>query len=233
MRDAKNDIKRPERNQDKETNSGRSNTDNNMKIAKRLLGKEGIELTEKMDNQLHAYLHLIRDWNSFASLVSQKDLELLEKVHVPDSLSLAPLIRRLGEGPLHLLDIGSGGGFPAIPLKIVLPELEVEMVERGARKVGFIEKVAGSLHLGSVQVVQGNFPEVEVGCPQVVTARAVEKPGKLLPHLLDLLPVGGIFLCQTVLPQLDARFHVERVLDDWTAGGLRRGDLHVIRRVAT
>ena len=186
-----------------------------------------------MDRQLDAYVQLIRDWNSFASLVSQNDSALLEQVHLPDSLSLAPLIRNLGKDPLRLLDIGSGGGFPAIPLKIVLPELEVEMVERGARKVGFLEKVVGSLHLDNVRVVQGNFPEVEVAVPEAVTARAVEKPGKLLPHVLDLLPVGGIFLCQTVLPQLDPRFHVERVEDEWTAHGLRRGDLYIIRRVAT
>jgi len=186
-----------------------------------------------MDRQLDAYVQLIRDWNSFASLVSQNDSALLEQVHLPDSLSLAPLIRNLGKDPLRLLDIGSGGGFPAIPLKIVLPELEVEMVERGARKVGFLEKVVGSLHLDNVRVVQGNFPEVEVAVPEAVTARAVEKPGKLLPHVLDLLPVGGIFLCQTVLPQLDPRFHVERIEDEWTAQGLRRGDLYIIRRVAT
>lgn len=185
-----------------------------------------------MAAQLKAYVDLVRDWNRFASLVSQKDLELLEKVHVPDSLSLAPAIRRLGEGPLRLLDIGSGGGFPAVPLKIVLPGLEVEMVERGARKAGFLEKVVGALHLEGVRVVQGNFPEVEVAVPQVVTARAVEKPGRILPHLLGLLPMGGVFLCQTALPPLDDRFHVERVEDEWMALRLRRGDLYVIRRVA-
>ena len=232
MRDTKNDSKRPERNQDKHTPPASGN-DNNTNIARALLCKTGINVTQFIDRQLDAYVQLIRNWNSFASLVSQSDLALLGKVHVPDSLSLAPLIRRLGEGPLRLLDIGSGGGFPAIPLKIVLPELEVEMVERGARKVGFLEKVVGSLHLDNVRVVQGNFPEVQVAVPDVVTARAVEKPGKILPHLLDLLPVGGIFLCQTVLPRLDLRFHVERVEDDWTAHGLRRGNLYMIRRVKT
>jgi hypothetical protein len=45
------------------------------------------------------------------------------------------------------------------------------------------------------------------------------------------LQVGGVFLCQTNLPQLDARFHVERVEDEWTTAGLRRGDLYVIRRL--
>lgn len=210
--------------------SGNTNNDN---ITAGLLGKVGIGVTELMDRQLHVYIQLIRDWNSFASLVSRSDLDLLEQVHLPDSLSLAPLIRCLGKDRLHLLDIGSGGGLPAIPLKIVLPELEVEMVERSTRKTGFLEKVVGALHLGSVRVVHGNFPEVEVAVPDVVTARAVEKPGKVLPRALDLLPVGGVFLCQTVLLQLDPRFHVERVEDEWTAHGLRRGNLYIIRRVKT
>ncbi|MCX5772267.1 MAG: 16S rRNA (guanine(527)-N(7))-methyltransferase RsmG [Candidatus Hydrogenedentes bacterium] len=185
-----------------------------------------------MSCQLDSYVQLIRDWNSFVSLVSRNDLDLLEQVHLPDSLSLAPVIRRLREGRLRLLDIGSGGGFPAIPLKIVLPELQVELVERATRKVGFLEKVVSSLHLDDVRVVQGNFPEVEVAVPDVVTARAVGKPGKLLPRVLDLLPPGGVFLCQTVPPQLDSRFHVERVEDEWTDQGLRRGDLYLIRRMA-
>lgn len=231
MRDPKNDIKRSDRNQGKGGPPSGSGNDNNKNTVKSLLAKAGIELMEPMAGQLTAYVDLVRDWNRFASLVSQNDLDLLEQVHVPDSLSLAPLIRRLGEARLRLLDIGSGGGFPAIPLKIVLPGLEVEMVERGARKVGFLEKVVGSLHLSGVRVVQGNFPDVEVSRPDVITARAVEKPGKLLPHLLDLLPMGGVFLCQTGLPPLNGRFHVERVEDDWTAEGLRRGDLYLIRRV--
>jgi 16S rRNA (guanine527-N7)-methyltransferase len=184
-----------------------------------------------MSQQLDAYIKLVREWNSFASLVSKQDAELLDIVHIPDCLSLAPVIRRIRNGPTRLLDIGSGGGLPAIPLKIVLPEVEIEMVERGARKAGFLDKVVGALRLEGIRVVQASFPEADVRPPDIVTARAVEKPAKLLPHVLDLLQVGGVFLCQTNLPQLDARFHVERVEDEWTTAGLRRGDLYVIRRL--
>ena len=232
MRDAKNDSKHSGRNQHQDTHSAGLENENNMKTAQRLLQQAGLDLTESVDQQLQAYVQLVREWNPFASLVSRQDVDLLEEVHVPDSLSLAPAIRQLGKKALRLLDIGSGAGFPAIPLKIVLPELEVEMVERGAKKAGFLDKAIGALHLHAARVVHGNFPDVSVTPPDVVTARAVEKPAKILPHLLDLLPVGGIFLCQTALPPLDDRFHVERVEDEWTASGLRRGDLFIIRRLA-
>lgn len=200
---------------------------------KNLLADGGIDFTESMATQSERYVALIREWNAFASLVSAKDLEALESGHLPDSFSLAPLIlAECGPAPL-LLDIGSGGGFPAIPLKIVMPGLKVRMVERGVKKVGFLEKVLGTLHLEDVQVVHGNFPEVDAGEADVITARAVEKPGRLLPQIAAFMKPGSVFLCQMGKPNLDERFHVKQIDDAWKAHGLRRSELYVVRRLKT
>ena len=87
------------------------------------------------------YLSLVREWNDYASLVSKGDLSSLEETHLVDALGLAPVIVRLGQDEGLLLDIGSGGGFPAIPLKIVLPDLQIVMIERCGRKVAFLRNL--------------------------------------------------------------------------------------------
>lgn len=231
MRDDQNNSKGKHRIQAEPEPTRPPQNKNNMEIAIGLLVKNGLRVSEAMTRKLAKYAQLVREWNTFAGLVSSKDLDSLENTHLPDSLSLAPVISSLGGDRLRLLDIGSGGGLPAVPLKIVLPDLEVMLVERNGKKAGFLEKVVGSLHLEGAQVVQGSFPEVQVIVPEVVTARAVEKPGKLLASILALLPVGGVFLCQTNLPEVDERFHVELVEDEWSAQGLRRGKLYLVRRV--
>lgn len=231
VRDGQNDSKPQHRNQAEPPSAGLDYSKNNMNNAMGLLRQGGINVPGEMREQIGKFLQLVREWNNFAGLVSPKDVDLLEKTHLPDSLSLAPPIRRLGAGRLRWVDIGSGGGFPAVPVKIVLPDLEVVLVERNAKKAGFLEKVVGSLRLEEARVVQGNFPDVQLAAPDVVTARAIEKPAKLLPHILALLPVGGVFFCQTDLPEVGERFHVELVDDEWSAQGLRRGTLRLVRRI--
>ena len=149
--------------------------------------------------------------------------------HVADSLSLVPYMPERG----LLLDIGSGGGFPAIPLKIVRPGLDVVLVERSSKKVGFLRKVIGALGLKGVKLVEGEFP---VCCrdlrPDVVTARAVERGNKVLRQIAKFLPERARFLCQSGDPEgkLGEMFHVEHVEDGWSWQGLRRGELYIVTR---
>lgn len=181
---------------------------------------------------------LIRMWNKVVSLVSKGDLEHnLIKIHLPDSLSLAGSIQRCiiaSERPPIVLDIGSGGGFPAIPLAIMLPHVHFHLVDRSTRKRGFLLKLKGDLGLANVEVHEGVFPEVvPVEEPVVLTARAVEKPEVFLPMIADGLPEGCTFMCQhrTGTQYFDpAMFHVEPVVDNWSKTKLRRGELNRITR---
>jgi 16S rRNA (guanine527-N7)-methyltransferase len=196
-----------------------------------LLATLGLTLNETMRAQLHRHAALIRKWNAFASLVSETDATERLDGHLADALSLAPWAQRALPG--SLLDIGSGGGYPAIPLKILFPVLPVTLMERNTRKVGFLRNVIGSLALKKIQVIHGDFPAAARGLtPTLVTARAVERPQVILKAMTAWLPPGTVFLCQSGIPPdgFTELFHVEQIHDAWTESGLRRGALHLLQK---
>jgi len=200
-----------------------------------LLQEVGVGFDESIRDALRRHASLIREWNAVASLVSARDAGRVEEIHTVDALSLAPLLIRHGWGN-GLLDIGSGAGFPAIPLKILFPDLPVVLVERSAKKWGFLRRVVGVLGLQGVEICHGEFPQAVAGfVPGVITARAVEKPARVFGEIiarLGLYPRGGVFLCQSRVgvADLGPMFHVEPWEEEWSRAGLRRGRLQVIWR---
>jgi 16S rRNA (guanine527-N7)-methyltransferase len=196
----------------------------------RLLEAEGIAVPSDAGARLAKHCALIREWHSYLSLVSTGDLPLLEQIHVPDSLSLAALVQRYGAD--GLLDIGPGGGYPAVPLAVVLPDVQMVLVERSVKKVGFLQKVCAALELKNVHLVHGEFPRAVEGIgASVVTARAVENPAKLTRALLQRVSAGAVYLCQSGLLRetVAETILVSPVEDLWKTRGLRRGDLRVVR----
>jgi 16S rRNA (guanine527-N7)-methyltransferase len=197
------------------------------------LQQEGLCVPATALGQWARHAALIREWNKVASLVSLGDARQLEDIHLPDAVSLASVVAALGLSGAALLDIGTGGGYPAIPIKILLPEMTMTLVERSVKKVGFLRKVVAALGLQGVEIVHGEFPAAVQGrSAAVVTARAVEAPVKVHSALAAWMPVGAVFLCQAGPPVAfgEEMFHVEHWEDAWTAGGVRRGDLFLVRR---
>lgn len=198
--------------------------------AAELLRTEGIDLSDGALDRIARHVALIGEWNRRVSLVSAGDLAHLWERHVVDSLGLAAIVAQRGG---QWLDIGSGGGFPALPVAAVLPAVEVLLLERSERKVGFLRRAVASMALPNARVVFGEFPrEAAEFSPSVITARAVEKPAALMKQLTGYLPVGAAFLAQfdAVQVAFGPAFHVERVDDAWSRAGLRRGTLAVVTR---
>jgi 16S rRNA (guanine527-N7)-methyltransferase len=208
----------------------RNNMDN-VDTIRDLLSGDGLILNEECAALLHRYMELISVWNDRLSLVSQGDLSHLWHRHVVDALSLAPYVSAYGGREGGLLDIGSGSGFPAIPLLILLDDLQATLVERGERKAEFLELVLRELRPAGVQVLCDQFP-VHGGLlsPGAITARAVDKPQRLLRGLAREIAHGATFLCQNLVlaESLGELFHVEHIEDDWTRHGLRRGQFWII-----
>jgi len=200
----------------------------------RLLASDGLMWTEQKESLLARHAELIQEWNPVAGLVSEADVHDLGK-HYIDSLSLGGIIKLLGASEGRLLGIGTGGGFPAIPLKILFPSLKMTVVERNEKKIGFLHKVVADLGLSDVRVVEGEFPGAVRGQdrPNVVTSRAVEKPEVLRRVLSHWLPRGVVYLCQydSVCEFSNVMFHVEQCGGLWSAKGFRRGTLRVVRRI--
>lgn len=200
---------------------------------RKLLESAGLHVDATVEDRFRCHLDLIRLWNDRVSLVSQGDLVRLVDNHLVDALSLAFLVKSACGDTGLLLDIGGGGGFPAIPLKILLPDLPVCLVERSQKKSDFLRGVVRELALEKVEVRFGEFPHQAGNVrPAAITARAVEKAEKVRRAVYRFMPAGCTFLCQSSDPQgeVSHMFHVEHVVDDWKRLGLRRGNLWLVRR---
>jgi 16S rRNA G527 N7-methylase RsmG len=132
-----------------------------------------------------------------------------------------------------LADIGSGGGFPAVPIAIALPGLKLRLYERNEKKAGFLHKVFTALKRAGVQIATESFPPEELPTgPLIVTARGVERPEAVAPAIGRLLDAHSIYLCQSDRSAQWFRakgFHVEPIQDEASRKGWRRGQLHRIR----
>ena len=186
--------------------------------------------------ELSRYVALIQDWNERASLVSTGDAMRLWETHIPDSLSLAARLSGAVTGGAQWLDIGPGGGFPAIPVRILCGKLPMVLCERSVKKADILRQMLSALGLDGVEVVAEDFPR---GLPHgggrwVITARAVERAPQLHESLSKWMAKGDVFLCQAAevaAPLRSKMFHVEPLEDAWTQAGLRRGKLWRIRRL--
>lgn len=108
------------------------------------------ELTAESVRLLEQYLELLKQWNRKVNLVSRKDVERLWENHILPSL--VPFTLLSVPPKSRVLDIGSGGGFPAIPWKIVRPDLEMLLVDSVRKKALFLRQVISALNLKNITV---------------------------------------------------------------------------------
>ncbi len=156
----------------------------------------GLPLSEAQLAQFARYADELRAYNAHTNLTAITAPADIYVRHFLDSLSLA---LHWGEAPDSLVDIGTGGGFPGLPLKILRPELELLLIDSVAKKTAFVSHVAELLGLQGVRVVTGRAEELgrdprERERHAVVTARAVADLRVLAEYGLPLLRVGGRLL---------------------------------------
>lgn len=158
------------------------------------LQKLGLHLNGGSLNKLCSYHQLVLAWNKRINLISRKDEERIIERHLLDSLTIFEVLS-FPDGS-KLLDLGSGGGLPGIPIKIAQPDLKVDLVEPTKKKCRFLQKVLEELGLEVVAVIPKRAEEIsreEMYCDyyDFVTARAVAKPEKVEEIALPLLKPGG------------------------------------------
>ena len=151
------------------------------RLALLLLRRSSIQPSE--DARLHAWIDALV---STPGLTAIRDLGEAWRVHVEDSLSAVELVRRF-EGPI--VDVGSGGGSPGIPLAAALSEREVILLEASFRKCAFLELVAS--RFPNVTVVNGRAEEQELDRFGVAVARALAPPAVAAEWCLPLVRPGG------------------------------------------
>ena len=135
----------------------------------------GLVLTPSQVGLFLEYLNNLKFWNKKINLTGTKDDELIVINHFLDSMTILPFI---SEGS-RLLDLGSGAGFPGIPLKIVMPNLIITLLDSASKKVFFMREVIRKLRLNEVEAVCGRAEDVNNGIPrshfQFVVSRAAGK----------------------------------------------------------
>lgn len=138
------------------------------------------ELTDTQKDQLSALYDLYADWNQKINVISRKDIENLYEHHVLHSLSVAKALTfRPGT---RILDFGTGGGFPGIPLSILFPECEFKLIDGTGKKIRVATEVAQAIGLKNCHPVQLRGEE-EKGMYDFVVSRAVMP----LPDLMKIV----------------------------------------------
>lgn len=139
-------------------------------------------LDERQRQQLDRLSDLYHDWNSKVNVISRKDIDNLYLHHVLHSMSIAKFWGDLTDGTA-ILDMGTGGGFPGIPLAIVYPRCSFHLVDRIGKKINVAREIAAALGLKNVTFQHGDIGECRQRYDYVVS-RAVMSLDALVPLIV-------------------------------------------------
>ncbi len=170
----------------------------------RVVGTDGTALSEPAREAIDGHVRLLLAWNNAINLSGIRDPEAIAREHVLDSLAALPLLRRAGIE--EFVDLGSGGGYPGLPLAAALPARRALLVESIAKKARFLDAAVDATGLaGSVAVTAARAEAVAAdsrsrGRWQAVVSRALAELAELAELGLPLLAPGGLLVAWKRLP---------------------------------
>ena len=155
----------------------------------------GIDLSTQQLGKFQEYFNLLMKWSKSINLTAISNPDEVVIKHFLDSLTLVKFIN----SPAKLIDIGTGAGFPGIPLKIALPDLDITLVDSTAKKIGFLDLIIRSLKLDKCTTIHARAEDLKSN-PEFatsfdyVTARALASADKLFLLLKPFVTAGGQIL---------------------------------------
>lgn len=158
-----------------------------------------ITLTQKQLEQFMQYYELLVEWNSFMNLTAITEFDEVLKKHFVDSLSLVKAFDFSGKKEVSIIDIGTGAGFPGIPLKIAFPEIKITLLDSLQKRIKFLDEVILSLGLEKIDTVHGRAedyakPDKLREKYDLCVSRAVANLATLSEYCLPFVKVGGNFI---------------------------------------
>lgn len=156
-----------------------------------------IALSEKQMEQFLQYYEMLIEKNKVMNLTAITEFDEVVEKHFLDSVSLTQQLDL--HQPLKVLDLGTGAGFPGIPLKIVFPELEITLMDSLNKRVLFLQDVISSLQLENIEAVHGRAEEAARNKKyresfDLCVSRAVANISTLSEYCLPFVKIGGSFI---------------------------------------
>lgn len=158
---------------------------------------EGFTLTAQQTEQFVTYYELLMEWNQKMNLTAIEDPVEVSYKHFVDSVCLLRVALDIQKK--SMIDIGTGAGFPGVPLKIMEPELDLTLFDSLNKRILFLQEVCQKLQLKDVKAVHGRAEEFGIKLQyrqqyDIATARAVARMPVLLEICLPFVKKGGIFI---------------------------------------
>lgn len=160
------------------------------------LKKLNIELAEKQLEQFYEYMNILIEWNKVMNLTNiTEPIEVIQK-HFVDSLTVLKHIKETD----MIIDVGTGAGFPGIPIKIAFPKTKIVLLDSLNKRIKFLNEVIAKLKINDVEAMHGRAEELAHNKIyrekyDIAIARAVAPLNVLSEYLLPFIKVNGIAIC--------------------------------------
>jgi 16S rRNA (guanine527-N7)-methyltransferase len=178
--------------------------------------KLGLSMIPEQIEKFEIFYREIIDWNQRVNLTAITEYDEVQIKHFLDSLTIVPVLKNIkSEEGLKVLDIGTGAGFPGIPLKIILPDIKLSLLEATSRKIEFLQYITSTLGLKNVEIINGRAEDIARIARYrenftIVISRAVAQLSVLAELGLPFCSIGGI----CIFPKkVDSKQEIEQSLN--------------------
>ena len=194
------------------------------------LKKMEIVLNEKQIHQFMEYYEILMEWNSVMNLTAITDFDEVLKKHFVDSLSIVKAYdfsdKFKKENNLRMIDVGTGAGFPGIPIKIVFPDIKVTLLDSLNKRINFLNEVINKLGLKDIEAIHGRAedyarPGQLRETYDLAVSRAVANLSTLSEYCIPFVKPGGKFISyksEKLMEELSSAKEAVTVLGGKVAG---------------
>ncbi|WP_186423935.1 16S rRNA (guanine(527)-N(7))-methyltransferase RsmG [Lacrimispora celerecrescens] len=158
-----------------------------------------IELKENQINQFYDYFQLLVEWNKYMNLTAITEMDEVITKHFVDSLSLIKAVEEIETKDYRIIDVGTGAGFPGIPLKIAFPELRITLMDSLNKRINFLNEGISRLGLEKIEAIHGRAEDLgrdplHREQYDLCVSRAVANLSTLSEYCMPFAKVGGYFI---------------------------------------